>query len=157
MSSDHKNQIASLVLAVLMLLALLNSGYFFLGVLQLSIGGWLAFNACSLAIIAYLICFIVFRITKKDFMLAIPFLPLYYYGTMGLFIMPWNGSNVFAHITHIIITLNIIWTLLPFLKERKFESLGKGLLWGIAFFVPVFAYIQTYVQTHLSEFNSLLK
>lgn len=157
MNSENKNQSIYTVLAVLILLALLNSGYFFLGMLKLSISKWLAFNACSLAAVVYLVCFIAFRITKKEYLLAIPLLPLYYYGTMGLFIMPWNGSNLFAQITHIIITINILWVIYGFLKERKFESLGKGLLIGIAVFVPVFAYIQTYVQLHINEFMQALQ
>jgi len=157
MSSENKNQITSLVFAVLILLTIFNSGYFFVGILKLSLGKWLAFNACSLTGIIYLICFIAFRITKKDYLLAVPLLPLYYYGTMGLFIMPWNESNMFAQITHIIITLNILWIVFAFLRERKFESLGKGLLWGIAVFVPVFAGIQTYVQIHMNEFTNALQ
>jgi hypothetical protein len=71
--------------------------------------------------------------------------------------MPWNESNMFAQITHIIITLNILWIVFAFLRERKFESLGKGLLWGIAVFVPVFACIQAYVQIHMNEFTSALQ
>lgn len=157
MSSENKNQSISIVLAVLMLLALLNSSYFFLGILKLSISKWLAFNACSLAGIVYLICFVIFRITRKSYLLAIPLLPLYYYGTMGLFIMPMNESNIFAHVSHVIITLNILWVLYGFLKEREFESLGKGLLIGIVVFVPVFAYIQTFVQSHLNEFMQALQ
>lgn len=157
MSSENKNQSISNIINVLMLLTLLNSGYFFLGIVKLSIGRWLMFNACSIAIIVYFICYTGFRVTKKDYLLAVPLLPLYYYGTMGLFLMPWNESNIFAHVTHIVITLNVLWMLYRFLKEQKFESLGRGLLLGIAIFVPVFAYIQTYLQQHVNEFMQALQ
>ena len=145
------------VLSVFMLLTLLNSAYFFTGVLKLSIGKWLAFNACSISIIVYLICFIVFLKTKSKILLAIPLLPLYYYGTMGLFIMPWNAANIFAQITHIIITLNVLWILYMLLKDRQFESLGKGLLFGVLVFVPIFAWIQSYTQLHMAEFMQVLQ
>jgi hypothetical protein len=157
MNSEKKNQTIYTVLAVLILLTLLNSGYFFVGILKLGIGRWLAFNACSLASIAYLVCFIAFRVTKKHYLLAVPLLPLYYYGTMGLFVMPWNESGIIAQITHIVITINVLWVIYGFLKEQKFESLGKGLLIGVIVFVPVFAYLQTYVQLHNNEFIQALQ
>lgn len=157
MNSIKKNQIVSIVLAVLMLLNLLNSCYFFIGILKLSIDKWLAFNACSLASISYLLLFIVSRVWKKNFLLAIPLLPLYYYGTMGLFVMPWTEANIFAHIGHIVITLNFIWILYMFIVEHKYESLGKGFLIGIVIYVPLFTYIQNYMQLHIEEFMKVLQ
>lgn len=152
----NKN-VVSHVLAFLMLIVLLNSGYFFLVLLKLSLVKWLAFNACSFAIMVFLLCFVLFQRTKKDFLLAIPLLPLYYYGTMGLFIMPWNEANLVAQITHVVITLNVLWLLYLLLEERKFEPLGKGALVGILFFVPIFAYLQTYTQLHMNGFMQLLQ
>lgn len=157
MNLKNKKQAIGIVLSFLMLLTLLNSSYFFLAMLKLSIGKWLAFNACSLAIIVYLLCFAFYIITKKEYLLAIPLLPLYYYGTMGLFVMPWNAANTFAQITHIIITVNVLWLLYVLLKEHKLESLGKGLLIGILVFVPIFAYIQSYTQLHMNEFMQALQ
>jgi hypothetical protein len=135
----------------------LNSAYFFISIVKLQISEWLAFNACSLAIISYLVCFACFQISKKDFFLAIALVPLYYYGSMGLFIVPWNEANVFSQITHIIITLTLIWILFVLLKESRYESLGKGLLIGVLVFVPVFAVIQTYSQLHMAEFMQMLQ
>ncbi|HBL74012.1 MAG: hypothetical protein A2W90_12455 [Bacteroidetes bacterium GWF2_42_66] len=157
MSLKNKNQIIGYLLTLFILLALLNSAYFFLFVVKLGFCKWLAFNACSLSIVTYLICFICFQITKKDFFLAIALVPLYYYGTMGLFITPWNATNMIAQITHIIITLNVIWILFVLLKGSKYESLGKGLLIGILVFVPVFAVIQSYSQLHMAEFMQMLQ
>lgn len=157
MNLKNKNQLVSLILSLLLLFALINSGYFFMGMLKLSILKWLSFNACSLAIIVYLICFALFRKTRNDLWLAIPILPLYYYGTMGLFVMPWNEANIVAQITHVIISINIIWLLYQLLKEHKFEPLGKGLLIGILVFVPVFAWIQSFSQAHMSEFMEALQ
>ena len=153
---DSKKSI-SIILSIFMLLVLMNSSYFFLAILKLSIGSWLAFNACSIAIIVYLICFVFYLKTKREFLLAIPLLPLYYYGTMGLFLMPWNGSNVLAQITHIVITINVLWLLFQLLKECKFEALGKGLLFGVIVFVPVFAIVQSYTTLHMNEFIEVLK
>jgi hypothetical protein len=124
---------------------------------NLSLGEWLSFNACSVAIIAYLISFALYRIRKEEFLLAIPLLPLYYYGTMGLFVMPWNSINIFAHVTHLIITINVLWILYVLLKEKRLESIGKGLLIGIFVFVPVFAYIHSFNQVHMVEIMKALQ
>jgi len=157
MNLKNKNLSIGYILAVFMLLTLLNSAYFFLSIAKFGLVEWLAFNACSVSIIAYLVCFTSFQITKKDLFLAIALVPLYYYGTMGLFVISWDVANVFSQITHIIITLNVIWILFVLLKEFKFESLGKGLLIGVLLFVPLFAIIQSYSQLHMAEFMQLLQ
>ena len=157
MSLNNRNLSIGYILAVLMFLAFLNSAYFFLTIAKFRLVEWLAFNACSVSIIVHLICFTCFRITNKDFFLAIALVPLYYYGTMGLFVMSWDVANMFSQITHIIITINVIWILFVLLKESKFESLGKGLLIGVILFVPLFAIIQCYSQLHMVEFMQLLQ
>lgn len=157
MSLNNRNLSIGYILAVLMFLAFLNSAYFFITIAKFRLVEWLAFNACSVSIIVHLVCFTCFRITKKDFFLAIALVPLYYYGTMGLFLMPWDVANIFSQITHIIITINVIWILFVLLKEFKFESLGKGLLIGVILFVPLFAIIQSYSQLHMVEFMQLLQ
>ena len=66
MASKNKTlPIGGIILAVLMLLALLNSAYFFVFTAKFEILDWLAFNACSAAIIIYLFCFLLFLISKK--------------------------------------------------------------------------------------------
>ncbi len=152
MNFNNKNQIAGIILAGLMLIALLNSAYYFLAVLKLNIGQWLTFNACSLVIIIYLICFVVSLLKKDAIWLSIALLPMYYYGTMGLFLMPWNDANLFAHLTHIIITCNALWILFRIFKEHRIKELGVTLLISIIAFVPVFAIIQNYNQAHMEEF-----
>jgi hypothetical protein len=157
MRLNNKNLFLGYILAVFMFLTFLNSAYFFIAIAKFGLVDWLAFNACSIAIIVHSVCFTCFQITKKEFFLAISLVPLYYYGTMGLFVMPWDVANMFSQITHIIITLNVIWILFSLLKEFKFESLGKGLLIGVLVFVPLFALIQSYSQLHMEEFMQLLQ
>lgn len=157
MSLTIKSRFADYLLAVLMLLALLNSAYFFLSVAKFGLVDWLVFNACSVAIIAYLICFTCFQISKKSLFLAIPLLPLYYYGTMGLFVMSWDAVNIIAQVTHILITLTLIRLLYVLLKQDGYASLGKGLLIGVLLFVPLIALILNYSQLHMEEFLHMLQ
>lgn len=154
-SKYHK--IISHSLAFLLLATLLNSAYFFMSMLKLNVLKWLTFSACSFAIIIYLVFFLLYRFKKREYLLAVPLLPLYYFGTMGLFIMPWSSENIFAHITHIIITLNVIWILYLLLKNRSFDSIGKGLLIGTILFVPIIAFIKLFTDLHMNEFLSALQ
>lgn len=157
MSLKIKNQLVGYLLTFFMLLALLNSAYFFLIVKKFALIKWLAFNACSLSIIIYLICFTLYLILKKELFLAVVLVPLYYFGTMGLFVIPWDAANTFAQVTHIVITFNVIWIVYIFLNESKYEQLGIGLLIGVLVFVPVFAIIQGYSQLHMAEFVQKLQ
>lgn len=154
--SQKNKSIIGLILAALMLWALLNSAYFFLSVANFPLMDWLVFNACSLAIIAYLTCYTAYQITRKHLFLAIALVPQYYYGSMGLLVVPWDSFNAFAQITHIIITLNVIWVIFIMMKESKYEALGKGLLIGLLLFVPIFALIQGQTQLHMAEYLKML-
>ena len=155
---NSKNQkIISYSLAALLSATLLNSAFFFLSMLKFNALQWLTFNACSFAIIAYLLLLLMHKFYKKDLLLAIPLLPMYYYGTMGLFVMPWTADNLFPHLTHIIVTLNVLWILYIMLKEQKYESLGKGLLIGTALFVPIFVFIKIYLEAHMDVFLNAMQ
>lgn len=157
MSLKIKDQTIEQILSALMLLTLLNSAYFFLSIVKLPIAYWLAFNACSLAIIVYLICFVMYKVTGKYTFMAIALVPLYYYGTMGLFVVSWNQANLFAHITHVIITLNVIRILYCLLRKSGYESIGIGMLAGVLLFVPIFAVVQSYSQANMNEIIALLQ
>ena len=98
-----------IVLAIaLLLLTLSGSGYFFFS-LKTNIVQWIAYNACSPSSLVYLVGFIVFLCNKNAIGLALAFLPMYYFGTMGLFTFTWSGANIFAQMSHITMTLNLLW------------------------------------------------
>jgi hypothetical protein len=157
MNLKDKSQIIGYLLFILMLFAILNSAYFFLSIANFKIADWIIFNSCSLAIFIYLLAFIFFQLTKNYSILAVALLPLYYYGTMGLFVTPWNNANIFPQITHAIITLNIVWVLYIFLKELRYESLGKGLLIGFLVFVPIFALLRHYLELNIEEYVKMIQ
>jgi hypothetical protein len=157
MSFTKKQNSISYIISGLLFIAMLNSAYFFMNMLGLGVGRWLAFNACSLAIIAQTLCYAAYQVNKREFILAIPLLPLYYYGSMGLFMAPWSAATAFAQITHVLISISALWTLYLLLKDKNFAALGKGLLIGAAVFVPIFALIQSYNQAHIQEFYKILQ
>ena len=117
-----------IVLAItLLLLTLSGSGYFFFN-LKTNIVQWIAYNACSPSSLVYLVGFIVFLYNKNAIGLALAFLPMYYFGTMGLFTFTWSGANIFAQMSHITMTLNLLWAGYILYRLGDYKVFAQGLL-----------------------------
>lgn len=157
MNLTKTEKITGIALAiVLLLLTLSGSGYFFF-TLKVNFVQWLAYNACSPSSLLYLGCLIVFWVTKKTVWLPLAFLPMYYFGTMGLFTFTWNGANIFAQMSHITMTLNLIWAGYVLYRIGDYKAFAQGLLWSIVLFVPYIAFVMYYCRTHAEEISQLLE
>ena len=157
MNLTKTEKITGIALAiVLLLLTLSGSGYFFF-TLKVTFVQWLAYNACSPSSWVYLGCLIVFWLTKKTVWLPLAFLPMYYFGTMGLFTFTWSGANIFAQMSHITMTLNLIWAGYVLYRIGNYKAFAQGLLWSIVLFVPYIAFVMYYCRTHAEEISQLLE
>ena len=157
MNLTKTEKITGIALAiVLLLLTLSGSGYFF-STLKVSFVQWLAYNACSPSSLVYLGCLIVFWVTKKTVWLPLAFLPMYYFGTMGLFTFTWSGANIFAQMSHITMTLNLIWAGYVLYRIGDYKAFARGLVWSIVLFVPYIAFVMYYCRTHAEEISQLLE
>ncbi|MDL2222695.1 hypothetical protein LJB98_01180 [Bacteroidales bacterium OttesenSCG-928-M11] len=150
-----KEKIIGVILAGLLFLITLSSTFFFLGKLKISLVQWVAFNSCSPTSFLYLLLFLVFLVKKNASYLMITFLPIYFLGTMSMFVLPWNEANMIAHVGHIIMTLNLIWVLYVIFKHKEYKALGIGLLISMLLFVPYIAYVLSYNQAHAEEMLNL--
>ena len=157
MNLTKTEKITGIALAiVLLLLTLSGSGYFFF-TLKVNFVQWLAYNACSPSSLVYLGCLIVFWVTKKTVWLPLAFLPMYYFGTMGLFTFTWSGANIFAQMSHITMTLNLIWAGYVLYRIGDYKAFAQGLLWSIVLFVPYIAFVMYYCRTHAEEISQILE
>jgi hypothetical protein len=157
MNLTKTEKITGVALAiVLLLLTLSGSGYFFF-TLKVTFVQWLAYNACSPSSLVYLGCLIVFWVTKKTVWLPLAFLPMYYFGTMGLFTFTWSGANIFAQMSHITMTLNLIWAGYVLYRIGDYKAFAQGLLWSIVLFVPYIAFVMYYCRTHAEEISQILE
>ncbi|HEX2935262.1 MAG TPA: hypothetical protein VHO72_07900 [Bacteroidales bacterium] len=157
MNLSKSEKIAGIVAAALLFVVTLVSAFFFLGKLKVSVVEWLAFNACAVTSYVYLGCFVAFLISKNGGLLVFTSLPLFFLGTISMFVLPWSGAYLIAHITHIIITANITWAFYIVLKYKAYKGIAIGLMIGMLVFVPYIAYVQTYNQTHAAELSRLLQ
>lgn len=157
MNLTKTEKITGIALAIVLLLLMLSgSGYFFF-TLKVTFVQWLAYNACSPSSLVYLSCLIVFWVTKKTVWLPLAFLPMYYFGTMGLFTFTWSGANIFAQMSHITMTLNLIWAGYVLYRIGDYKAFAQGLLWSIVLFVPYIAFVMYYCRTHVEEISQLLE
>lgn len=145
-------RIISIILAVMLLLTVINSTWFFLGIAKVSFIQWTVFNACAPSSIVYLTGLLLFYLRSDRKWLAIAVVPMMFFGTMGLFVFPWNsGTDLLVQFSHIIMTLNIAWGLYIILKNNDTRALAYGLLISVFAFIPFIAFTQSYCRVHAEE------
>ena len=150
-------RIAGWVLASLLLVITLSSTFFFLVKLGVGVTDWIAFNACSPVSFLYLAFFAVFLYGKNPVWLVLPSLPIYYLGTLSMFVLPWSGSYITAHVGHVIMTANLAWVFYVVFRYRAYKPLATGLFAGMLVFAPFVAYVQLYNQNHAEEIARLFQ
>lgn len=150
-------RITGIILASILFLTIVNSIWYFLGVARVGVVQWLVFNACAPSSIVYLLGLVACFRTKNKAWLSLAVVPMMFFGTMGLFVFPWNGTNdLLVQFSHIVMTLNIAWGLWVTLKDRDFKALGVGLLASVLSGIPIIAFVQGYCREHADEVMRIL-
>lgn len=145
-------RIISIILVGILFLTIINSTWFFLGIAKVSIIQWLVFNACAPSGIVFILGLLIYYKTSDRAWLSVAVVPMMFFGTMGLFVFPWNsGMDILVQFSHIIMTLNIAWGLYVILKNKDIKALGYGLLASIIVFIPFIAFTQAYCREHAEE------
>jgi hypothetical protein len=145
-----------LILAVPLLLVTLQGGWYFLGMRHSGIRPWLMFNACAVANITFLIGLVVFLCSGSRIIMYLAVLPLFFFGTGGLFVFPWSGMNIIAQVSHLLMTANLGLMLFDLFKLKDFRAAAIGLLLGSFIFSWFLAVQQNYVSSHPREMKELL-
>lgn len=120
------------IVVILNLLMALNSTYVFLGFLKTGVDGWLMMNSCAPSIALFVIGFLL----ESPILMAAGSSMMFRYGTLGLFVFSWSGTNLIAQAGHILMTIAVLYTMVDILRNRRWKSLGLGLLLGAAFLIP---------------------
>ncbi len=144
------------ILSVLLALSVINGAYFFLRVLKVSFQGWVFLNACAPAIITFLAGFVAWLVWKNRILLPVSTLPLFFFGTLGLFVFPWEGMNVIPQASHILMTLAMVWVLVNTFRFDDWKNAAIGLLIGILIFAPFIGFQQNYVRMHPEQFQRMI-
>lgn len=156
MSLSKKEKATGIVLVTLLFLITLFSTYFFLGELKMGFSDWIAFNSCSPVSYLFILFFMVFFIRRQYGWLVLTTLPVYYLGTLSMFVLPWTGTYLYAHAGHIIMTLCVFWSLHVLVNHRQYKALATGLLLSILLCAPYIAHVETYSQHHALRLTELM-
>jgi len=154
---NKKERITSIVLALVLFLLTTNSTYYFLGELKVTAVEWLLFNGCAPSSLSYLVGLVFFFITRNRLWLLIAVVPIFFFGTMGLFIFPWSGMNIIAQVSHIVMTLSIVWAISLVLRTSDYKALGAGLFASILIFIPFITVQQYYCRVHADDLMRILQ
>jgi len=131
--AGFKRNIAGWVLVILNTLMAINSANFFLGILKTDVIGWLMMNTCAPSIALFVIGFLL----GSPVIMVAGSVLLFRYGTLGLFVFRWDGFNIIAQASHILMTLAVIYVVVDVIRNRRWKTLSLGLLLGIAILFPL--------------------
>jgi hypothetical protein len=146
-----------IILAVLLLLATIQSTFYFFGTLKVRFVEWIVFNTCAPSNITFLIGVALFLLLKDRTVMHMAILPMFFFGVGGLIVFPWSGMNIIPQIGHIIMALNIGWTIFVTLRTTDYKAATVGLLLGIAVFSFFIAFQQNYVASHPADFKRIMQ
>jgi hypothetical protein len=149
--------IIGIILAILLLMATMQSTFFFLIIMKTKFIEWIVFNACAPSNITFLIGFALFLLLKDRTVLHMAILPMFFFGVLGLFVFPWNGVNIIPQIGHILMALNIGWAVLVTLNTHDYKAATIGMLLGIVVFSVFIGFQQQYIATHPEDFKRILQ
>jgi hypothetical protein len=133
-----------LIIAILNLIAILNSTRVFLMILGFPVIAWLFFNACAPSIAIFLTGF--FSGSRKIMAASIPF--LFFFGGLGLLVFGWNNNTIIAQIGHILMVCAIAYTIIIITMEKLWKKAIAGLIIGIIMFAIILPFQQKYVKEH---------
>ncbi|MEN8905118.1 MAG: hypothetical protein ABF289_04075 [Clostridiales bacterium] len=147
----------NLLLVLLLFLVTLNSTFYFLFTIKVSVVDWIVLNPCAISNYVFLVGFIVYQIKGNKIIMYFAILPMTFFGGIGLIIFPWDGIyNLIPQFSHILMTLAIIVTIYSTFKNNNFKEAFIGCIIGILLFSGFIAYQQRSVYQNPDKLNKIL-
>jgi len=146
----------SIILIILLFLVTLQSSFFYFVKLKVRFIEWLFFNPCATSNIVFLVGFVLFLFKGDRTLLHLAILPMFFFGTLGMFFLSWSGMNIIPQVGHIIMTLNIALTIYTTFTTGDFKAAAIGFLTSIVVFAPFISFQQAYVRNHPDDFIRIL-
>ena len=139
-----KRSLAGWILVGLNLLMTGMSLNFFLGMMKSGVVGWLMMNTCAPSIFLFVLGFLL----GSPAVMVAGALAMFRYGTLGLFVFSWSGSNVIAQVGHIFMTAGVIYTAYEVISHHYWAAALKGLLLALVLLVPFTIVQERWVKDH---------
>jgi hypothetical protein len=139
-----KRSLAGWILVGLNLLMTGMSLNFFLGMMKSGVVGWLMMNTCAPSIFLFVLGFLL----GSPAVMVAGAIAMFRYGTLGLFVFSWSGSNVIAQVGHIFMTAGVIYTAYEVISHHCWAAALKGLLLALVLLVPFTIVQERWVKAH---------
>lgn len=147
-----------IILNILLFLITFFSSVYFLTIKKVKFKEWIFFNSCSPSNFVYCLGFCLLFFSKIDYLIYFGVFPMFFFGTLGLFVFPWKEKkDLFVQLSHILMTLSIIWIIIYTLREEMFKSATIGLFLGGFIFLVFLFFQQNYVKKHFDDFKRILE
>jgi len=132
------------ILVILNVLMAIMSTNYFLGMLKTGVEGWLMMNTCAPGIALFVIGFLL----GSPILMVAGALPMFRYGTLGLFVFSWSGGNLIAQAAHILMTLGVIYVVADVVRNHRWKAAGIGFAIGLALMIPFMIAQDAWIKAH---------
>jgi hypothetical protein len=139
------------ILVILNVLMAIMSTNFFLGTLKTGVEGWLMMNTCAPSIALFVIGYLL----GSPIVMIAGAVAMFRYGTLGLFVFSWSGSNLIAQVGHILMTLAVAYVVIDTIRNRRWKIAGLGVALGLAIMVPFMIAQDAWIKTHAAVVEQL--
>lgn len=141
-----------IAIAILNVLAALNSTWFFFGLAKVSFTEWIFFNACAPSVVLFFLGYVL----KNRIIQAMSVPALAFFGVGGMFVFGWTGTAIISQIGHLFMASAIAWVVYGIFKDQRFKEATIGLLLA-AFFVNAFIAVQQgYAYRHWDRLQEVV-
>lgn len=120
------------------------SANYFLVMAKFPVIPWLFFNACFTSALIFLIGFFL----KNKTVMAFPIPFLVFFGTAGMFVFGWSGGMIMAQISHIFMTLAVVYVFVETIASKEWKRFFAGLIFGLVAFSIILPFHQNYIKSH---------
>jgi hypothetical protein len=136
--------VAGWIVTALNTLAAVSSSHFFLVTLGAGALGWLMMNSCAPSIALFVAGFVLAR----PILMVAGSVLMFRYGTLGLFLFGWDGPGLVAQVSHVLMTLAVLYVAADVVGSRRYRALGIGTAVGLAVLVPYMLAQHAYFEAH---------
>ncbi|MFC1727562.1 hypothetical protein ACFL0Y_03490 [Patescibacteria group bacterium] len=142
------------LLAITLVVATLQSSYYFLAVKKIGLIKWFFFNTCAPWSFMFLLGLIIWFITRNKLILSLTLPGLIYFAVKGMLIFSW--TRPISQLSHLIMLISSAFAFCLIFKDKPYKISLICLLVGITLLL-IFNYFQTkFVSNHQLEFNQIM-
>jgi hypothetical protein len=110
-------------------------------------------NTCAPSIVLFVIGFLL----GSPLVMVATSVPMFRYGTLGLFVFGWDAYNIIPQIGHVLMTLATVYVMIYVVRNRAWKTLVLGLALCLAMLIPFMVLQTSWFNAHPGMLEMLLR